>query len=389
MRKYNNIYLALIIIFCLFLCFIIICFNINTDDSSLKEDGDIIQYEETSSSNNEIFGDYYASATELIGNMTLDEKIGQLFLVRYPNKNQIDLLKKYHFGGYIFFEKDFSGKKEEDVINEIKKLQEASKIPILTAVDEEGGSIVRISRNKNLVKEQFKSPMELYKTGGFESIAEDTKEKSEVLGNLGINLNLAPVVDISTNPDDYIYKRTLGEGKELTSVFAETVITESKGTNVSCTLKHFPGYSSNMDTHKGSSVDSRTYEYIVENDLPPFKAGIDAGAEAIMVSHNIVTSIDENNPASLSPKVHEILRNELGFTGVIITDDLFMEAVAKDENATVKAILAGNDIMIVTDYEKSISSVKQAIEDKIVDEKMIDELVLRVLSWKFYKGLIQ
>ena len=110
----------------------------------------------------------------------------------------------------------------------------------------------------------------------------------------------------------------------------------------------------------------RSYENIINNDCIPFKAGIDAGAEAVLVSHNIVTSIDNENPATLSKKVHNILRKNLGFTGVIITDDLAMEAT-KMQNATERAVLAGNDLIIVTDYEHSINEVKSAIDEGRID----------------------
>lgn len=335
-----------------------------------------------------IFSEYYEEAEELLKTMTLDEKIGQLFLVRYPSENQINILNKYNFGGYLFFEKDFKGKTKSQVQEMINNVQEASKIPLITAVDEEGGTVVRISSNANLAKSKFKSPMQLYKLGGFEKIEEDVKEKSEVLSDLGINLNLAPVVDVSTNPNDFMYDRTLGEDATLTSIYAKTVINASKNLKVSYTLKHFPGYGNNIDTHTSTSVDKRTYESILENDMPPFKAGIEAGAEAILVSHNVVTCIDKENPASLSPAIHKLLKDDLSFTGIIITDDLAMAAVSSDEDATVKAVLAGNNLMITTNYKQSINSVKNAIEEEILTEEKIDELVERILAWKYYKKLI-
>lgn len=339
--------------------------------------------------NTDIFSDYYEQANKKLKELTLEEKIGQLFLVRYPNSDQKEVLKKYKFGGYLLFERDFKGKTKTEVKEMINKLQEASDIPLLIAVDEEGGGVVRVSSNQNLAKSRFKSPMELYKLGGLEAIKEDTLEKSKLLSNLGINLNLAPVVDVSTNPNDYMYKRSLGKNTNLTSMYAETVIHESKKENVSYTLKHFPGYGNNIDTHQESSIDNRSYEDIVKNDLPPFHAGIKAGAEAVLVSHNIVTSIDKNSPASLSKKIHELLRDELSFTGVIITDDLDMGAVSKDEEATIKAILAENNIIITTDYQKSIESVKQAIQAGTIKEETIDKLVSNVIAWKYYKGLLK
>lgn len=344
--------------------------------------------EEMPEEKKDVFEDFYIKANEKIGTLSLDEKIGQIFLARYPEKNAIEEQQKYSLGGYILFEKDFKNKTEEEIKTEIQKIQENSKIPLLIAVDEEGGRVVRVSSNQNLANEKFKSPNELYNLGGFEKIKEDTIEKSEALYNLGINLNLAPVVDVSTEPGDYMYERTLGENTELTSVYAKTVIEASKKGKVSYTLKHFPGYGNNTDTHTGIVVDSRVYQEIVEYDLPPFKAGIDVEAEAVLVSHNVVTSIDKDNPASLSKEVHRLLREELGFTGVIITDDLAMGAVKNEEEAVIKAVTAGNDLIIVTDYAKSIQTVKKAVEDGKLSESQINELAFRVLAWKYYKEML-
>lgn len=337
---------------------------------------------------NGIFSNYYTLAYNKLKTLSLDEKIGQIFLVRYPDTNAKELLKKYNFAGYVFFEKDFRNKSEVEVQTMMKELQSIATIPILTATDEEGGSVVRVSSNPNLVSSKFKSSQELYASGGFDLIKEDTITKSKILNNLGINLNLAPVVDVSTNPSDYMYQRSLGQGTELTSTYAKTVISASKNTGVSYTLKHFPGYGNNADTHTGSSTDSRSYDDILNNDIPPFEAGINEGAEAVLVSHNIVTSIDSSNPASLSPSVHNLLRNNLGFTGIIITDDLDMAAVSNIDDVTLKAVLAGNDLIITTDYEESINSVKRALANGTISESYIDKLAFRVIAWKYYKGLM-
>lgn len=336
----------------------------------------------------DIFANYYEKAKEKLATLSLEEKIGQIFLVRYPETNQVEVMQKYKFGGYLFFEKDFKNKTADEVKEEIANLQNLATIPMFIAVDEEGGKIVRVSSNKNLSEERFKSPRELYQIGGFDEIKKDTKKKSELLYNLGINLNLAPVVDVSENPKDYIYSRTIGESTSLTAEFAKTVISASKEGKVSYTLKHFPGYGSNLDTHKGISQDDKSYEEILESDLPPFIAGIEEGAEAVMISHNIVKSIDEENPASLSKNMIKVLREELRFKGVIITDDLHMGAVSNDEDAVIKAVLAGNDLIIVTDYEKAFEKVKKAVEDRKIQEETINKMVENVLAWKYYKEMI-
>jgi len=342
---------------------------------------------ETALYNEGIFSDYYTLARNKLKTLSLDEKIGQLFLVRYPDTNSIEDLKKYYLGGFIFFEKDFKDKSTKDVQNMINKLQSESKIPLLTAVDEEGGKVTRISTNEQLVSEPFKSPQELYKLGGFDEIKIDTIEKSKILNNLGLNLNLAPVVDIA-KPGDYIYDRTLGQNTELTNTYAETVIQASKGTGVSYTLKHFPGYGGNEDTHTGITKDDRTYDELEKNDLPPFQAGIDKNAEAILVNHNILTNIDPSNPASLSASIHNLLRNNMNFTGIIMTDNLDMAAVSSIDDVVTKAILAGNDIIITTNYKNGIESVKNAINNNTISEEQINKITLRILAWKYYKGLM-
>jgi len=337
---------------------------------------------------NGIFKDYYNFAYNKLKTLSLNEKIGQILLVRYPDDKQIEDLKKYYFGGFVFFEKDFKDKTETQVKEMIDNIQRSSNIPLLTAVDEEGGKIVRVSNNKNLVETKFWASKELYIAGGFERIKEDTINKSKILNNLGLNLNLAPVVDVTTDPSAYMYERSFRHNTELTSEYAKTVIEASKGTNVSYTLKHFPGYGNNSDTHTNSAVDDRTYESILEIDIPPFEEGIKAGAEAVLFSHNIVNSIDRNNPVSLSIDAHNLLRNKLGFTGIIITDNLDMNALSQVDKSIIKAIKAGNDLIITTDYENDIKTIKEAINSGDLSEELIDKLAFKVLAWKYYKGLL-
>lgn len=355
---------------------------------SIKSDIKVESLESDKYKNNSLFGKYYKKSLRKLKNMSIDQKIGQLLLVRYPEEEQKDVLKKYQFGGYLFFAKDFRDKTKDEVISMINDLQAASKIPILTAVDEEGGIVVRVSSNPNLRSERFLSSQKLYELGGFDKIKEDTIEKSNLLKELGLNLNLAPVVDVSTNKDDYMYERSIGQNSDITAEYAKTVISASKGSGVSYTLKHFPGYGNNIDTHTASSIDNRSLDDIEKNDLPPFKAGIEAKAEAILVSHNIVDSIDNKNPASISPKVHKLLRKNLNFSGIVITDDLEMGATKDIEDKSVKAILADNDLLIVTDYLESINEIKNAINNKIITENDLDKKVLKILEWKYYKKLL-
>ena len=328
--------------------------------------------------------------TKMLDNMSVEEKVGQMFMVRVPKENADKRVSEYHLGGYIMFGRDFDNKTKEEVINNIASWQSEADIPMLIGVDEEGGTVNRISTNTEFRSEPFKSSQELYKEGGFDLIYEDTITKANFLKELGINVNFAPVVDVSTNPDDYIYKRSFGKNANLTSEYALTVVTAMKEANIASVLKHFPGYGNNTDTHTGISIDNRTLESFKESDFLPFEAGIKAGANIILVSHNIVTNIDPDNPASLSSKVHEILRNDLGFAGVIITDDLYMDAISKnyDSSVAVLAILAGNDLICTTDFESQIPEVIAAVEDGTISIDRINESVRRILELKLELNLI-
>ncbi len=331
---------------------------------------------------NGIFSKFYTQAYNTLNTLSLDEKIGQLLLARYPDKD----INNYNVAGYVFFEKDFKDKNKEQVINMIDNLSKTAKIPLLTAVDEEGGKINRISTNPNLSASPFKGSKEIYDASGLDGIMEDIKNKSKLLSSLHLNVNLAPVVDMSTDTKSYIYDRTIGYGVDITSKYADTVIFASKGSEVSYVLKHFPGYGDNTDTHNGESTDDTPYDEIINNNILPFKAGIEAGAEAVLVSHNKFTSIDAI-PATLSSAIHNLLRSNLGFTGVIITDDLDMGATKNISDRYVNALLAGNNLLIVTDYDAAFKQIKSGIESGKVTEDYINKVVLRNLAWKYYKLL--
>ena len=171
-------------------------------------------------------------------------------------------------------------------------------------------------------------------------------------------------------------------------MYAKNVIEASKGLGVSYVLKHFPGYGNNLDTHNNKSIDSRSYEEIINNDIPPFVAGINAFAEAILISHNIVSCIDPDNPASLSRGIHKLLRDNLQFSGIIITDDLSLGAIDLVGEATIKAIQADNTLIITTDYLTSINAINEALNNKTIILEDIEKQVFRILAWKYYKGLL-
>lgn len=326
-------------------------------------------------------------ADELLSSMTLEEKVGQLFLCRNPLllSDGLKLIEEKHVGGIIFFGRDFRNSNPEKFKDLIKSYNEKSKIPLLTAVDEEGGTVCRASLYEAFRHEKFLSPAELYEAGGIDAILADTNEKSEFLLDLGLNFNLAPVADISEDEQDFIYERSLGKGANETSVFIDKTVRAMNEAEILSALKHFPGYGGNADTHIGIVYDTRSIETLRQNDFLPFIAGIEAGAPVILVSHNIIECIDSSLPASLSPKVIDILRTELKFDGVIMTDDLSMGAIGNftdSGNAAVLAILAGNDLLCCSDIENQYDAVLEAVKVGRISEDRLNQSVLRILKMK-------
>ncbi len=327
-----------------------------------------------------------------IAAMTVEEKVGQLFFVRCPEENAAEDVAQYHLGGMILFGRDFKGKTYAQVRALTEELQQSADIPLLIGADEEGGTVVRASANPHLRADKFPAPQALYAAGGLSALRGDAAEKSSFLLGLGVNVNFAPVCDVSTDPGDYIYPRTLGAPAEETAEYVSAVVEEMNRAGIGGVLKHFPGYGNNLNTHTGISLDERPYESFMKSDFLPFKAGIRAGAPAVLVSHNIVACMDEAYPASLSAPVHEILRAELGFEGVILTDDLAMDALKKytaGGAAAVLALQAGNDMVLTTDYPTQIAAVLEAVAAGEIDEAQIDASVRRVLEWKQSLGLLQ
>lgn len=302
---------------------------------------------------------------DLLDQMTIEEKVGQLFLARCPQEKAIEKINTYHLGGYLLFEQDFSNKSKEQIQHTIQSYQQASSIGLWIGADEEGG---------------------------YELIRSDTKEKCQLLQELGVNLNFAPVCDVCDQPADFIYPRTFGKDANATSTYVQVVVQEMKQQKIGSVLKHFPGYGNNLDTHTGISHDQRPYTTFISNDFLPFQAGINAGADLVLVSHNIVECMDDSSPASLSANVHSILRNDLGFTGVIITDDLAMQAIqdcCPKEEIAIRALLAGNDVLCCTDFEEQIQYVLKAVQNGTISEARIDASLTRILQCKEQLGILK
>lgn len=345
-----------------------------------------------------------AEIEDLLASLTLEQKVGQLFFVRCPDSGAAEDVSAYHLGGYVLFGRDFQDAAgawltREQFTAAVQSYQDAAAadtgIPLLIGSDEEGGTVTRASRNPNLFEKPFSSPQKLaaQATEHGSIFSEDAWEKSSALLALGINVNLAPVADVSTDPADFIYDRALGQDAAATADYVAQVVSAMRESGIGSVLKHFPGYGSNADTHTGIALDQRSLETFRQSDFLPFAAGIEAGegTTAVLVSHNIMAAVDPDLPASLSPAVHDLLREELGFTGVAMTDDLAMDAVAayaQDGAVAVMALEAGNDLIITTDYRTQIPKVLEAVENGTLSMDTIDTACRRVLTWKQALGLL-
>lgn len=330
-------------------------------------------------------------AAEILAQMTLEEKVGQMFIARCPATGGAQDVEAYRLGGYILFGGDFKNQTPETVAANIKSYQDNAEIGMFIGVDEEGGTVVRVSKYPAFRESPFKAPMDVYAEGGLELLRADAAEKSELLLSLGINMNFAPVCDVPDSAYDFIYDRSFGTDCDITYACVSAVVAQMKESGVISVLKHFPGYGNNVDTHTGVAVDERDYGEFSECDLLPFFSGIEAGAACVLVSHNIVNCMDPDAPASLSPAVHTLLRSELGFDGVIITDDLSMDAIkefAGSNEAAVLAVIAGNDLLCVDDYTVQIPAVIEAVKSGEISEGRIDESVMRILRLKLQYGII-
>lgn len=328
---------------------------------------------------------------EILKGMTLEEKIGQMFLARCPTVDAEADAAAYHLGGYILFGRDFAGQTPETLRFTLALYQEAAEIPLLIAVDEEGGTVCRVSREAAFRSEPFYSPGELYDYGGMDAVMTVEAEKAQLLHGLGINVNMAPVVDIARNSGAFMYRRSLRQSPEITAEYAVQVSEKMAEYGVGSVLKHFPGYGNNADTHTGIVTDDRPLAELEAADLVPFAKGAKHGCGAILMSHNIVTAFDEKNPVSLSESAHTYLRETLGFDGVVITDELSMGAITEAygaEEAAVLAVLAGNDLLCVTDYKTQYPAVLQAEREGRISEVTVEQAVYRILTWKKQLNLI-
>lgn len=343
-------------------------------------------------------------ARKIMADMTLEEKVGQLFLLHYPGDGSgtvaqaTALIDKYHPGGYLVFASMFENNTTAGVQKKIADTQAASDIPLLFTVDEEGGiaasgnRVVRVSKYPQYGHDPFRSPQELKAAGGLAAVAADAVDKANFLANLGLNVNHAPVADVA-GPGGMMYGRTWGGDGLENAKYVETLVEASEGAGMPTTLKHFPGYGgTSSDTHNGFAVNDLSLEDFYYNDLLPFHAGIAAGSRAVMVTHNTINCLDTANPASLSPAVYNMLRDEMYFDGVAMTDDLAMKAITNFTGAgqaSLRALQAGADMAMTATPDQDIPVALAAARNGSFALSDIETKCMRVLCWKLDLGLIE
>ena len=338
-------------------------------------------------------------AKRYMANLTDDEKIGQLLLMHFSANANIGsdydyakLISDYHVGGLILFDADTQPRDPASLTALIKSAQDKSKIPMIISVDEEGGRrsdntlINRVSNHSQYGHAPFVSPRELYASGGYDGIKNDSIDKASFLKRFGFNVNHAPVADLAK--DGYVSGRSFGSDAIGTSQYVWNVVSGHESNQVGSTMKHFPGYgNTSSNTHNGFAVNDLKEEMFLYRELIPFYSGMLAGGKAIMVTHNAINYLDEENCASCSPAVYKLAR-DMGFSGVCMTDDLNMGAVInKYGSGAVQALKAGADIAL-TGNGSDAAALFNAVKSGELSMREIEEKCLRVLAWKAELGLL-
>ena len=337
-----------------------------------------------------------------LGAMTLHEKVCQLFFVQPEHFSRLDrvtafsgrlkeALQRFPVGGVILFEKNITKKNLAGLNAGMQRTaMETGGIGLLIGTDEEGGGVSRVA-NKLKLREKQPAPADI---GSPEEAYASGRAIGAYLAGYGFNLDFAPVADVRADvADPEITDRSFGRDPETVARMTARFTEGLRENGIISVLKHFPGHGAvSGSTHTGAGISQRTREEWERIDFPPFAAGIRAGAEIVMVSHQL-TPVDPGTPASLSPAIIGLLRTELGFDGVILTDALRMGAVHgtyTSGEACVLALEAGADMLLLPyNFTNAYRGVMQAVAEGRLTEQRIDESVLRILRLKERHGLLR
>lgn len=332
-------------------------------------------------------------AEQLLAGMTAEEKVWQLFILHPSQLTETGTLltdaegvtEILPAGGIILDSTNLES--EAQTLALIADLQAMSEIPLLVSVDEEGGTVARVGPALGMTT---LNSMFHYRTEGTDRARENARALAEGLASLGFNVDFAPVADVWTNPaNTVIGARAYSDDPQQAAELVAAAVEGFHLGGVSATLKHFPGHGDTQeDSHNGAAYAYKTRSELMECEMLPFIAGIEAGAELVMVAHITLPALDAERPATLSEAVvTDLLRGELGFSGLIVTDALSMGAItqAYGDEAALLALEAGCDLLLLPED----ASAAAALILERADPARIDESVLRILEWKLAQGLIK
>lgn len=331
--------------------------------------------------------------TKEIALLSLEEKIGQMIFAgisgKTLNDNDQQLIQHYKIGGIIFFNKNLQSPQQiTTLLNKVKEVNETNQFPLFLGIDQEGGRVARLpSSVKNLPtsaeigeKENDRYAYEIGQLLGRE------------LNTFGFNLNFAPVLDVNSNPSNpVIGDRSFSSNAKLVSRLGIQTMQGMQAQNIISVIKHFPGHGdTGVDSHLELPIVNKTIEQLQELELIPFQHAINNGADVVMIAHILLPKIDSSAPSTMSELiVTNLLREQLAFDGVVITDDMTMEAITENYDiglAAVQSIKAGSDIILIAhqfeNAHHAINTIKKAVENGDISEQRINESVRRIIKLK-------
>lgn len=346
-------------------------------------------------------GDASSLVEETLAGMSLHDKICQMMfvtpesitgmgVVTAAGETTRESLEKYPVGGIMYSAQNLES--SEQVTEMIANSQEYSAIDLFIAADEEGGIVNRLMSTLGTT---YIDSMYNYRYDGTDTAYNNAYTIASDMSSYGFNLDFAPVADVWSNPDNTVIgERAYSDDYSQAAELVGSAVAGFEAGGVLCTLKHFPGHGDTaQDSHYSSAYVTKTKDEIMSEEMLPFEAGVEAGADFVMVGHLIVPDIDEL-PATLSYKIGtEMLRNEIGFEGVVITDSLNMEAISDNYTAgeaAVMAVQAGMDMLLDSaDVDAAIAALEDAVESGEITEDRINQSVRRILTAKEKAGILR
>ncbi len=345
-----------------------------------------------------------AQAQEILDSMTLTEQVYQMFIVTPETLTGVSTatragattqaaLQSHPVGGLVYFAANIIT--PEQCTTMISNTQSYSKIGLFIAVDEEGGRVARIGKNSAMGATTFPSMSDIGNTGDVSKAYEVGSTIGTEIAQFGFNLDFAPVADVNSNPNNTVIgDRAFGSDPEAVAEMVAAAVQGFRDSGMLCTLKHFPGHGDTAtDSHYGYTEVQKTLQELRSVEFLPFQAGIDAGADFVMMGHISVPEVTgDDTPASLSATMVGILRDELNFQGLIITDSTVMNAITDRYSAgeaAVLAVQAGVDVILEpSSLTGAVQGILSAVEDGTISEERIQESVLKILETKIENGII-